>query len=216
MLDAPDSITANEVFAVARERAPRQAIEHACRAVTGETGFLAIGRFVVHAPGGRLIDPAAPQRSITPAETMNEHALVPFDLALSRLPPRAPACQPQALQAVVLALRLGLLGQILDRAFFHLERRESFGKRLTHHQLVKTRFSETNALLSNLREEIALSLDTVSPVAVGRLHAEVDAHTTQSAKLMGGHGFLQGTLNGLEYLSSLLRASLVISPKAGG
>ncbi|QBF29660.1 hypothetical protein [Thalassococcus sp. S3] len=212
MLDVTGYDLSGHVFATAREQTPRDAMEFACRTVTGTSGFLVIGNHAVHAPGARLVDPASVDSEVVVQETFQEHALAPFDLTLSRCAARAPTHRTPVFEATVVALRLGLLARILDRAFGHLEHRESFGQKLTHHQLVKAQFSETGAMLSRQREELSLAQDR--PVNAQRLHAEIDRHTVQAAKLMGGHGFRAGALNGLEYLSALVRATL--APEVGG
>jgi hypothetical protein len=213
MLDSVRHALSEQVFTAARRQAPLEALWTACEAVTGRTGNLVIDEYVVHAEAAALIDPAHPEVSVPVVECLEETALAPFDLVLSRVESRGAQPRSQALTSAIVALRLGLLSKMLNTAFLHLEGRESFGQKLTHQPLIKGQFSESGALLTRIRAELCAEVDVA--VQAEPLHAEIDRHTIKAGKLMGGHGFRRGSLNDLEYLSSLLRATMAPAPRCG-
>jgi len=215
MLDSASVSPAEQVFDTARTAPPAQALQTACLLATGQDGFLAGASHAVHMPGARLVDPASVATDVALRATEQEHGIACFDLVLSVLEPRALRPVPAAVPILVVALRAGLLARTMDQAFGHLEDRESLGMKTLHHQLVKARFSATGGFLNRLRRELALADDAGRLEQPDRLHAEIDTHLVQGAKLMGGHGLRDAAAHGLEYLSVLLRASLVARPGAG-
>ncbi|MBT9386230.1 hypothetical protein KM176_20335 [Pseudooceanicola sp. CBS1P-1] len=203
MLDiARASSLAGAVLAMARAAGPAPALELACEGLSGCPGYLAPGRHALHALDAALVDPACPDQPPAILRTATDPALAAFGLRLSELAPCPPLAPLPECAQLALALRLGLLARILDLAFRHLETREIFGQRATHLQLIKARFSAGGAFLARMETELSLG-----PVAApGLLHDEIDRHTIQAAKLMGGHGYLEGSLHGLEYCSQMIRA----------
>jgi hypothetical protein len=210
MLDTARFGLGEQVFSCAREAAPHDALKVTCEAVTGTQGSLVCGPFVVHRPGDILVNAAAPGTSVDVLEDLHDAGLAPFGLALSRVHFPAGQILPPNVGTAAIALRLGLLAQMLDRAFVHLEKRESFGQKLLHQPLVKGQISASGTLLSRIRAEMAV--DVADPLDVEKLHDEISSHTIQVGKLMGGHGFRTGSLNDLEYVSGLLRASMTQRP----
>lgn len=110
---------------------------------------------------------------------------------------------PADLRALVggLVWRAGLMLRMLDAAFSHLSHRESGGQKTLQHQLVKATFTECFALSEQIRLEAPHWLD-----GKGRSEIEINGDrlsvaTTKASKLMGGHGYLHGSLNALECLS---------------
>lgn len=112
----------------------------------------------------------------------------------------------------VLLFRAALLTRILDLAFAHLTPRESGGQKTLQHQLVKANFTECFTLAERIRLESARHLEAASGLDLATAHAELSIATSKAAKLMGGHGYLLGSLHALETLS-LAMASL-FSPLA--
>lgn len=107
-----------------------------------------------------------------------------------------------------LVWRAGLLVRVLDTAFAHLSGRESNGQKTLQHQLVKSTFTECYALAERVRLEAPHGLLGSLHLDVEGLHADLGRATTKAAKLMGGHGYLRGGLNGLECLSLCAAAIL--------
>lgn len=106
----------------------------------------------------------------------------------------------------VLLVRAGLLMRMLDEARTHLEPRRSGGVPTLRHQLVKASFADAHGAAERVVAEAPHRLDAPRPVCDARAHASLGRATTEAAKLMGGHGFLQGSLHSLELLSLALAA----------
>ncbi|MBD3787206.1 MAG: hypothetical protein IE922_09575 [Sphingomonadales bacterium] len=210
MLDASDYGPGEQSFLAARTMAPQAALAAACLAATGCHGYLVGAGYALHAPGAALVDPARPEITVEIDRDLDEAALAPFGLVLSQL--RRPGAGtdgplPARAAIAVLGLRLGLLARMLDTSYAHLEGRSSFGQRLIHQPLIKGQFAASGALMTRVRAELQQG-PSAGPAWVHALHDEIDRHSAQAAKLMGGHGFLEGSVNSLEYLSSLVRAAL--------
>jgi hypothetical protein len=103
-----------------------------------------------------------------------------------------------------LVLRSGLLARILDRSYRHLEPRESGGQRVLHHQLVRACFVECFGAAEQMRLEAGYLLDEACSVDPAVLHKGLTSATMKAAKLMGGHGYLLGETNSIEFLSLCL------------
>ncbi|WGW04526.1 acyl-CoA dehydrogenase family protein [Tropicibacter oceani] len=97
--------------------------------------------------------------------------------------------------------RIGVLLKMLDTAFAHLSTRESGGQKTLQHQLVKATFTECFSLAEQLRLEAPHWLGAAEVPDLSDPHARLTAATCKAAKLMGGHGYLRGSLNSLECLS---------------
>lgn len=210
MLDTSDYGPGEQAFLAARTTPPQAALASACVAATGRLGYLAHCGHALHAPGARLVDPTDPDLAVEIEADLNEHAIAPFGLVLSRLrggAARDRAILPTQAAMAVLGLRLGLLARMLDTAYAHLEGRSSFGQRLIHQPLIKGQFAASGALMTRIRAEMQQG-QHAGPAWIESLHTEIDRHSVQAAKLMGGHGFLEGSVNSMEYLSSILRAAL--------
>ncbi|NIZ12590.1 hypothetical protein [Phaeobacter sp. HF9A] len=204
MLDARACSPGAQAFQAARCLAPRSALQQACLALTGQEGYLLAGTHAVHGTDAPLIDPDQPERAQEAQSCGADPALAAFGLGLSRVAARPATALSPELAQVFVALRLGLLARILDLSYRHLEPRQAFGQRLLHQPLIKAQFSKSGAFVSQVQEE----LEQGGEIATTRLHDQIDQHGQQAAKLMGGHGFRAGEVNGLEYLSGLLRATL--------
>ncbi len=105
-----------------------------------------------------------------------------------------------------LIVRAGLLVRILDRSFRHLQDRESGGQKTLQHQLVKASFVESFAWAERIRTEAVNLLDETIEIDFDGQHHALTSATVKAAKLMGGHGFLLGEANTLEFLSLCLNA----------
>lgn len=106
----------------------------------------------------------------------------------------------------VLVVRAGLLVRILDRSFRHLQDRESGGQKTLQHQLVKASFVEAFDRAERIRLEAVSLLDETIEIDFDGEHQALSRATVKAAKLMGGHGFLLGEVNTLEFLSLCLTA----------
>ena len=104
----------------------------------------------------------------------------------------------------LLILRAGLLARILDRAYRHLEPRESGGQRILQLQLVRACFIESFGAADRLRMEAPQLLDPTLDLDLSAMHLDLSGVTMNASKLMGGHGYLLGETNSLEFLSLCL------------
>jgi hypothetical protein len=211
----PDQLSA--LYTCARNAMPDAALRAFGNLVAGRPAYLAIGGYAVHAPEGEIFDPARPEAHPVVVQVIDRQTLAIWGLQLSRVAqmdtPSA-AEQGPVLNAAVLALRLGLLMRCLDTAFLHLENRESFGQKLLHHQLMKARFAIVNAEVQRCLDELSLPRAAQDLPALQAMQRAVTAQFRQAAKLMGGHGFLEGRCHALEFLATLLAAS--VASDAGG
>ncbi|WP_109086647.1 acyl-CoA dehydrogenase family protein [Azospirillum sp. TSH100] len=203
----PDGVEA--LVARARANAPGAALLAFTQFVTGRAGYPAYGGHALHAVSNDLEirDLTAPDCPMQPVETFEDGGLDSFDLALSVTGPAvSPLPRPPLLEAGVVALRLGLLARCLDTAFSHLEGRESFGKKILHHQLVKVGFARVHAAIARMVEELVLAGPELDPATAAVMHRSIGGQFTEAAKLMGGHGYLAGSAHNLEYLAGLILA----------
>jgi hypothetical protein len=106
-----------------------------------------------------------------------------------------------------LVCRAGLMMQILDQAYAHLEGRESVGVQTLQLPLVKATFTEGASLGDRIRREAAKHLEGGLALDLAAEHSALTAATCRAAKLMGGHGFLAGRINATETLSLLIAAA---------
>jgi hypothetical protein len=123
-------------------------------------------------------------------------------------------CDRVSLSTALAALlvRLGLLAQSLDMAHRHLLHRSSFGLKVTRHQLVRATFSRANGLVEQIIEEcgligvehLSIIPDNLVRGCIDKHHRAVSSASAQVAKLMGGHGYLSGGNNYLDYVSSII------------
>jgi len=217
MLDAHAPHGFNAVFAEARLSSPREALHMACQELISRAGYLAPGTYSIHAADGHddLWNPSQPGTPVVALEQLYDPVLATFGLAMSKIASRdTDAAHFARVDQTIVALRLGLLAKALDQAFLHLEHREAFGQKLLHHQLIKARFAQSGALITRLLEELRLVSGHNLPCDTTRMQDAISHHFSQCSKLMGGHGYLAGSINSLEYLSNLIRAALVC-PKIG-
>lgn len=215
MLDRVAGSPVEQVFETARKAHPAQALQATCLLATGRDGFLAGACHAVHRSGAPLVALSNTPVEVVIRDTEQEPGIACFDLVLSQLEPRAPQAIPPQVHTLVVALRAGLLARTMDLAFLHLQDRESLGQKTMHHQLVKARFSDTSAFLSQLRRELAVVGSEGIVDSPGRLHNAIDTHLLHCAKLMGGHGLRDAAVHGLEYLSVLIRATLASQQGTG-
>jgi hypothetical protein len=179
-------------------------------------GELAIGRAVYLACGGyalhgddasMIVDPNAADEPVTLTGVLDAETFAAWGLRFSAVRQPAPlGVSPAELGPAVVALRLGLLMRCLDTAFLHLECREGFGQKLLHHQLMKARFANTHADAVRLVDELTQPGVWLDGAVLLSMHRTITQHFAQAAKLMGGHGFLNGSCHALEFLSALLFA----------
>lgn len=187
-------------------------------------GLLALGRFTVGQPGylahdglalrqvGDTQNPifdGAGQRIAPLGEVIEDRALTALGLEIARVSETGQAPNQRATMGGLI-WRAGLLLRMLDLSYAHLSGRESGGQKTLQHQLIKTTFTESFSLAEQIRLEAPHYLDGALQLDHAGLHEKLGAVTTKAAKLMGGNGFLLGSLNSLETLS-LYGAALLSS-----
>ncbi|MER9408710.1 MULTISPECIES: hypothetical protein [unclassified Mesorhizobium] len=209
MLHTAAPLTADQLFSLARQGEVRVTLRALCRYVTELDGYLVSNGLALHAAANDrpLVSPSSGTADIGIERTSEDIVLVHLGLCLSQVRGASETGRFALRQAIAAtAVRLGLLAQALDTAFRHLEPRQSFGRKVLHHQLVKAHFSASHDLITRRREELAL-IETSGDLAYdpGVQH-EISTHFMNVSKLMGGHGFLLHGINTTEYLASLIRA----------
>lgn len=205
-----DRISAGQLMALytlARRSSPDHALRGLGEAAIGRPAYLAVGGYAIHTDSGEIVDPSQPNTSLSLTCVMDDQTLGAWGLQLSQIsgPARASGLDTELLVASI-ALRLGLLMRCLDMAFLHLAGRESFGQKLLHHQLMKARFATINAEAQRCLEELTLPRAWSDLTALQALQREISAQFRHAAKLMGGHGFIEGRCHTLEFLATLLAA----------
>lgn len=209
MLHAAAPLTANQLCSLAREGEVSATLGALCRYITGIDGYLVSNGLVLHATANDrpLVSLSSGMADIGVCRTSEDSVLVHLGLRLSQVygvSESEPFALRQAIAAT--AVRLGLLALALDTAFRHLEPRQSFGRKVLHHQLVKAHFTASHDLISRRLEELALIETGGGFVYDAGVQDEISSHFTNASKLMGGHGFLLRGINTIEYLASLIRA----------
>lgn len=171
--------------------------------VTGRPCVLAQGDLTLR-PHGDTVNPVTDSAGnpLSVAEILPpDVALDGLGLELVRLH-RGRAIRPdRRAQIGGLLWRAGLLLRMLDTAYAHLLPRQSNGQKTLQHQLVKATFTECHAVAERIRMEAPHGLDSAVAADLQSLQDMLTAATTRAAKLMGGHGYLRGSLNALECLS---------------
>lgn len=180
--------------------------------VTGHVGYALIGGHAMRVPGGTapLVGPEGPVHSDR-VYAVPDPVLRGIGVEWLR---NGPAFSVgRRAEVGVLILRAGLLARILDRAFKHLEPRESGGQRTLQHQLVRACFVESFGAAEQVRQEAPHLLDPRLALDLPELHRALSATTMKASKLMGGHGYLLGETNSIEFLS-LCMSSIVARAEA--
>jgi alkylation response protein AidB-like acyl-CoA dehydrogenase len=170
--------------------------------VTGAPGFLICSGFSVHQSGSSIL---SGDGTVVPASDVVD---VP-DLVINHLGlaiGQIGVAEPDRFRTslAILAVRLGILGRILDMAYTHLKDRVSFGQKILSHQLVKTTFAEVYGAMVRISEQMRLRAEGLLSEGLRDDHCMVTEITGKAEKLMGGHGYLLGGTHSLSYLSMLL------------
>jgi hypothetical protein len=168
--------------------------------VTGYVGYALIGGHAMRVPGGTapLVGRDGPVIADC-AYAVPDPVLREIGVEWLRNGPVFPT--GRRAEVGVLILRAGLLARILDRAFRHLEPRESGGQRTLQHQLVKACFVESFGAAEQVRQEAPHLLDPTLALDLPEMHRGLSSVTMKASKLMGGHGYLLGETNSIEFLS---------------
>lgn len=209
MRDIVTSLSAHQLFSMARQEDLRVTLCAMCKYVTGVDGYLVSHAHVLHDPtdDSPLVTPFPGTADLRIKLTSQDSVLAHLGLCVSQVYAvceSAPSTGKQGVAAT--AVRLGLLARVLDAALRHLEPRESFGKKALHHQLVKADFSDAHDLVTRCREELALIETGVGHAYDPGVHKEITTGFTAVSKLMGGHGFLLDGVHTIEHVASLIRA----------
>ncbi|MGJ8628481.1 MAG: hypothetical protein ACSHXB_16085 [Sulfitobacter sp.] len=171
--------------------------------VTGRPGFVVFAghAMVAIGSGAPLLGPNGPLQD-QPLSAVNDPVLHEIGMEWVRVNDTTPAGHRAIVGALV--LRAGLLCRMLDRAYRHLEGRESGGKPILQHQLVKACFVESYGVAEQIRQEAVPFLDDSLAIDFDALHRALSDATMKASKLMGGHGYLLGEVNSIEFLSMCL------------
>jgi hypothetical protein len=173
-------------------------------AVTGAPAFLICDGFVVHqrdcgtplvGGDGTVIDPAN-------VVDCPDRVVIHLGLSMGQVSAAEPDRFTTSL--AILAVRLGILSRILDKAYAHLKDRVSFGQKTLSHQLVKATFAEVHGAVVRLSEQMHVRADRSFAVGLVDDHCVVTDFNNKAEKLMGGHGYLLTGTHSLSYLSMLL------------
>lgn len=186
--------------------------------VTGQPCYLAHGGIALRGidDTGTEIRDAAGNLSEVGRGVFQDHGLKALGVEAVKL--QSGASVPLDRRALVggLVWRAGLLLKMLDTSFAHLSGRVSGGQKTLQHQLVKATFTECFSIAEQVRLEAPLWLENTGAAEASEVHDMLTSATTRAAKLMGGHGYLRGSLNGLECLSLCLSALLRDSAQLQG
>jgi len=192
------------LYRKARKDALGDALLALGEATTGVPGFLVCNGFVIHqdAPGIPIV--GGDGKGIERGQLKNCPDLVVNYLGLCI--GQASALEPDRFTASlgILAIRLGILSRILDRAYVHLQDRVSFGQKTLSHQLVKATFADVHGAVVRLSEQMYLRADRSLAVGLHDDHVVVTEFNGKAEKLMGGHGYLLTGTHSLSYLSMVL------------
>jgi len=116
--------------------------------------------------------------------------------------------RPTSQDTFLLAFRVGLALKIWDKVTEHLKTRVSGQQKTIQHEAVMLSCSESLVKLSAIsnyhRAQIPSETSGHSPSTQRYLHEEVTAATDSLVRLMGGHGYLEGSIADLGYLSRSL------------
>ncbi len=197
-----------------RTRQPGDGLLALGRFAFGQPGYLTQGGLALRKQGdstGAFLNGNG-QRLLPTDKTVTDRALAELGLELVHVNGPATPLNHRAVTGGLI-WRAGVLLRLLDQSFAHLSGRESGGQKTLQHQLVKATFTECFALAEQIRLETPHYLDGVMHLDHQDQHNKLNAATTKAAKLMGGHGYLLGSLNSLETLSFCGAALLSNSDK---
>ena len=215
---ASDDRSTDEVFYAARHGTLDAALSGLGHFVSGQAGYAVYGGQAIRSIGSALplVDRTGPVAA-GGAATVPDPVLTAMGLEWVRLGSGGTAAGRTAdrrMATGALVLRAGLLARILDRSYRHLEPRESGGQRVLQHQLVRACFVECFGAAEQMRLEAVYLLDESRAVDPAVLHKGLTSATMKAAKLMGGHGYLLGETNSVEFLSLCL-AGMCCQPRQG-
>ena len=198
----PEQAALDRLFALARKGDLAEALSELGAFATGQRGYLLHHGQALRPRGASL--PLIGMPAGHAPELVADPVLAAQGLEWCRVKDGAPLSHRGRVGALV--LRAGLLARILDQAYRHLEHRESSGQKILQLQLVKADFVECYGLADQTLREAAQLLDETMQIDFAARHLALSDATTRAAKLMGGHGFLLGGANTLEFVSLCLAA----------
>ncbi len=208
-----DRLSVDDLYDAARQGTLEQALIALGDFATGHPGFALFAGHGLRVLGSLapLVGPGGPV-AVKAAEAIPDPVLEGLGLEWLRTSAIDPIGRRAQLGALI--LRAGLLSRILDKAYRHLEPRESGGQRTLQHQLVKAAFVESYGAAEQMRREAPYLLDRTLDIDLSGYGSVLTHATMRAAKLMGGHGYLLGETNSIEFLS-LCIASISSQPVAG-
>jgi len=195
-------LTTDQLYTEARTRDCAAGLRALGTFINGRPSYFANGEIALIGTGDTSVPVLNGLGNVVSFEAPKDQdkALTALGLTLVRIP-AAQATSDRRAQVSALIWRAGLLAKLLDTAFAHLSSRESGGQKTLQHQLVKASFTECFTASERVRTELPFFLDETNALDFDAEHKELSRLTTAAAKLMGGHGFLLGSLNSLETLS---------------
>jgi hypothetical protein len=204
---ASDDHSVDELFYTARHGTLDAALSRLGSFVSGQPGYAVFCGQAIRTIGSALplVGHDGPIADVD-AATVTDPVLTAMGLEWVRLGRSDAGCRRTDRRAATaaLVLRAGLLARILDRSYRHLEPRESGGQRVLQHQLVRACFVESFGAAEQMRLEATYLLDEARAIDPVALHRGLTSATMKAAKLMGGHGYLLGETNSIEFLSLCL------------
>ena len=176
--------------------------------VTGHPSYLATAGFTVRRSGDLATPVLDSEGTPLPRDgaVVPEPAFASLGLEIVRVAGCRQTSNDRRARIGGLVWRAGVLLRMLDLAHAHLTGRETAGQKTLQHQLVKACFTECHALSRQVAQEAAYWLAAAQAPDVAEIDARLSAASCKAAKLMGGHGYLRGSLNALECLSLCVSA----------
>lgn len=211
------AISLQQLFETARFAAPCEALQCLTFFTAGIPGYLTVSRLALVSAlddAFAIVTPEAIAIESDVRTPIADRVLQALGLRLLKLEGAAAGTSDALLGLGSLILRLGLMARTLDITHRHLSPRTSFGQKVLKHQLVRAEFARAHGVMEQIRQECDLlaepgrpSLqDTGVQYSILQHHKEIGALSADLSKLMGGHGYLLGNSNSLDYLSSLIRS----------
>jgi len=102
-----------------------------------------------------------------------------------------------------LGLSAGSVLRMADTVRDHLSKRQSHGRPTLQHETVQSEIGEALSKVSLALAEVPLESEVsgfeLPPATRSLIHQQFTSAAAELMKLMGGHGFLEGSIGNLEY-----------------
>lgn len=200
---SPEQLT--QAWSYGRRAAPAQALAQFTWLVTGNSGGLAcngIGMLPA-AADTHLYHPDGEEIPLTRCSEFAADRVLTY-MHIRQLRVASASDAPPWISLLIAALRLGVIAQMLDISYAHLEKRTSFGQKTTRHQLVKASFAAIFGEVTQLRSQLGLRVAHNDYLELEQEHMAITLLAGQAEKLMGGHGYLLGNTHTLSHFSMMM------------